>query len=460
MELFAVFSSPQTYTVQTAAAQPLGSLNQAFVDRLVDGVSSFLLGGRAWAVLRVQHDDRRVVVEPAPRGRQPTWGGFLPQFLGFDVSQRILSILLSDERYPYLDDAAWAVVAEHRGSMLEVIDSQRGGIEFDDGEVRWWTFAGGRINATLRYALEAIGGDWKVIPDNFLIKVRGEDIDERRFREALAKLAEPEFWENQRLWADVAESLPSYRLSKFQPLMPPWVEREVVAGYLLDVGGAWRWLSGLDTSLPRVPDGVRAPTRADAERVARLEAPATELPPLRRQEDRPLLWVRTVPELEAAVAVLTSEPIVGLDVETTLTNRALCLVQVAGREVTYLIDALELTDLEPLGALLSSAQTTKLIHYASFEREVLGRHGFTLEAVVDTREVSRRLRSTAGGHSLREVCSRELGMELDKREQAGDWARRPLSDSQVTYAALDAEVLLRFHEQFERLASADAGATP
>jgi AAA+ ATPase superfamily predicted ATPase len=46
------------------------------------------------------------------------------------------------------------------------------------------------------------------------------------------------------LWTEVAESLPSYRLSKFQPLMPPWVEREVVAGYLLDVDGAKRWLAG------------------------------------------------------------------------------------------------------------------------------------------------------------------------------------------------------------------------
>lgn len=239
MELFAVFSSPQTYTVQTASGQPLGSLNQAFVDRLVDGVSSFLLGGRPWAVLRVQHNDRHVIVETAPRGRQPTWGGFLPQFLGFDVCQRILAVLLSDERYPYLDDAASAVLTEYRASMREVLDSQRGGIEFDDEEIRWWTFAGGRINATLRYALEAIGEDWKVIPDNFLIKIRG-DIDRRRFRDALAKLAEPEFWENDRLWAEVAESLPSYRLSKFQPLMSPWVEREVVASYLLDVGGAWR----------------------------------------------------------------------------------------------------------------------------------------------------------------------------------------------------------------------------
>lgn len=128
--------------------------------------------------------------------------------------------------------------------MRQVVDSQRGGIEVRDGEVRWWTFAGGRINATLRYALEAVGGDWKVIADNFLIKVRGEDLNERRFADARAKLAEPEFWDNERLWAEVAEALPTYRLSKFQPLMPQWVEREVIAAYLLDVGGAQRWLSG------------------------------------------------------------------------------------------------------------------------------------------------------------------------------------------------------------------------
>jgi ATP-dependent Lhr-like helicase len=449
MELFAVFSSPQTYTVETAVGRPLGSLNQAFVDRLVEGISSFLLGGRAWAVIQVRHDDRRVIVETAPRGRQPTWGGFLPQFLGFDLCQRILSVLLSDARYSYLDDAAWTVLARHRESMRESIGSQRGGVEFDDGEIRWWTFAGGRINATLRYALEAVGGDWKVIPDNFFLKIRGEDVDRQRFRDVLAKLAEPEFWEADRLWAKVAESLPNYRLSKFQPLMPPWVEREVIASYLLDVGGAWRWLSGLETSLPRLPDGIRTFTSGDAERVGQTREAIAEMPPLRRETDRPLIWVRTLPELEALVAALMSEPVVGLDVETTLANRVLSLIQVAGREATYLIDALELPDLEPLGRLLASTGTKKLIHYASFEREVLGRHGLALKSVLDMRDVSRQIRPTAKGHSLREVCARELGVELNKREQTGDWSRRPLTESQITYAALDAEVLLRLHAHFE-----------
>ncbi|OIP37519.1 MAG: DEAD/DEAH box helicase [Deltaproteobacteria bacterium CG2_30_63_29] len=460
MELFAVFSSPQTYTV-LKAGQPLGTLSQGFVDRLVEGVSAFLLGGRAWAVLRVQHSDRTVLVEAAPRGRQPTWGGFLPQFLGFDLCQQIRSTLLSDVVFPYLEPAAAAVLAEQRATLHDILAAQAG-VEVCDDELRWWTFAGGRINATLRYALEAVGGDWKVIPDNFLIKVRGEGLDGPRFAEACARLADLEFWENPRLWADVAESLPTYRLSKFQPLMPPWIEREVVGSTLLDVAGAWRWLSGSATDLARVPAGVFALTADDRAHAAGAadrkpepleEDEVSDLPSVVRDPARPLVWVRSEAELLAAAEALLAEPVIGLDVETTLANHSLCLIQIAGKGTTYLIDALEVPDLKALGELFSSPETTKLIHYAPFEREVLGRHGLTLEAVVDTREVSRRVHGAdaEGGHSLKAVCARELGLHLDKRQQVGDWTRRPLDESQVTYAALDAEVLLVLHEHFERL---------
>lgn len=460
MELFAVFSSPQTYTVQTASDRPLGSLSQDFVDRLVDGVSSFLLGGRAWAVLQIRHDDRRVTVEPAPRGRQPTWGGFLPQFLGFGLCQRIRSVLRSDERYPYLDDHAWKVLSEQRDALRDVISPQRGSTEFDHEEIRWWTFAGGRVNTTLRHALEAVAEDWQVTSDNFLIKARGATADRDRFRDVLGRLREPEFWEDQHLWARVAESLPGYRLSKFQPLMPPWVEREVIASYLLDVGGTWRWLSGDDTSLPRLPESIRAVTAGDTELIAQLPETPRELSPVRRDEHRSIIWVRTSAQLTDAVIALTSEPVVGLDVETTLAKRALCLIQIAGREATYLIDALALPDLEPLRELFASGETAKLIHYAPFEREVLGRQGFTIDSVIDTRELSAQLRPTAKGHSLREVCARELGLLLDKSEQTGDWTRRPLTESQVTYAALDAEVLLRLFAHFEDVAPTPVAPRP
>ncbi len=243
MELYAVFSSPQSYTVQTLGGQPLGSLNQAFVDRLVDGVSCFLLGGRAWAVIQIRHVDRRVVVEPAPRGRQPTWGGFLPQFLGEVLSRRIREILTSDEPHGYLTPEAQAILAERREAFRGVLTPDRAGVELADGEIRWWTFAGGRINSTLRYGLGAILGGVQIIPDNFLLRLRGDGLGFGRFQTAIAEIGQRSFWEDEERWRGILDSLPGYRLSKFQPLMPPWVEREIIAAYLLDVAGTIRWLA-------------------------------------------------------------------------------------------------------------------------------------------------------------------------------------------------------------------------
>lgn len=249
-DLYSVFSSPQSYTVQTAAARPLGSLNQDFVDRLVDGVSCFLLSGRAWTVLRVQHDDRRVIVDAAPRGKQPTWGGFLPQFLGHTLCQRMLAVVAGDEDYPYLSPPAREVLTARRAEMAGVVEPEIGGIELDHEEIRWWTYAGGAINSTLRYALRYLQADWTITADNSLVRLRGDDVGGRAFGDALGALGHKGFWDNEKLWTEIAETFPSYRFSKFQTLMPPWIERETLAHYLLDILGTRAWLDR-SKGLPR-----------------------------------------------------------------------------------------------------------------------------------------------------------------------------------------------------------------
>jgi replicative superfamily II helicase len=70
-ELYAVFSSPVLYRVETETGRDLGSLDQDFADRLVEEMSSFLLGGRAWTVVRLDHKERTVVVREAPAARSP-----------------------------------------------------------------------------------------------------------------------------------------------------------------------------------------------------------------------------------------------------------------------------------------------------------------------------------------------------------------------------------------------------
>ncbi|MEX1368787.1 MAG: DEAD/DEAH box helicase [Nannocystaceae bacterium] len=463
MELYAVFSSPGSYAVQTTAGRALGTLSQGFVDRLVEQVSCFLLGGRPWSVSHIRHHDRRIVVQPAPRGKKPTWGGFLPSFLGFDLCQQILSVLTSSDAYAYLGPEAAEVLATERAAMEGITADPRSGIIVGSGEIRWWTYAGGRVNSTLRYALEAQAtsssraSSWKVVPDNFGLTLRGDDVTSAAFHERLDELLEPQMWDDEALWRNVADSLPSYRLSKFQPLMPPWVTREVVASYLLDVAGAWRWLSGASMSSTTTAEAASThlaePTPAE---LAALRPPEAVAPtPIPRSRMPPVRWVASDQALQRACERLRAEPCVGLDVETTIATHALCLVQLASRRETYLLDALELSDLQPLADLLGDPAVVKVIHNASFERTVLGRHGIEIDSVVDTLAVSRRLRGRTidGGHGLKSVCLRELDVEIDKTEQVSDWTQRPLSPSQLEYAALDAELLLRLYEHFERPAA-------
>lgn len=249
MELFAVFSSPKTYAVMTLTGQPVGSLTQDYVDRLVEDVSSFLLGGRPWAVNQINHDDRRIFVVPSTMGRQPTWGGFLPQFLGYDLCQQVLRVLTSNEDYAYLENQSREVLREERQNLGSILTPRSGGIDGDTHELRWWTFAGGRINSTLRYALAFLEPTWTFTPDNYAIKIRGDSPTSAWLGEAITQIATDDFWTNEDLHTSITAAIPNYRLTKFQPLMPHWVEREVLQRHLLDSRGSRSWLAGVEAAI-------------------------------------------------------------------------------------------------------------------------------------------------------------------------------------------------------------------
>lgn len=175
------------------------------------------------------------------------WTGLLPEGAVLRrTAQALLEVItLSRQALLLVTYAAYdlKVVAERRAAFSGILTPGRGGLELDTDELRWWTFAGGRINATLRHALQTLEPRWKIIPDNLVLKIRGDDLRPQDFDAALARLRAPDLWEDKAFWDEVAGSLPGYRLSKFQPFMPPWVEREVLSAYLLDVTGAWSWVS-------------------------------------------------------------------------------------------------------------------------------------------------------------------------------------------------------------------------
>jgi ribonuclease D len=151
-------------------------------------------------------------------------------------------------------------------------------------------------------------------------------------------------------------------------------------------------------------------------------------------------------------AQLETRNFITLDVETTLFDRDLCLIQVGTDDLNAVIDARAPIDLEPLARIFESPKVVKVIHNATFERSVLQRVNIALANVFDTLAASRRIRGKQpGGHSLAAVCRRELDKVIDKAQQVSDWTRRPLSAEQLAYAALDVEVLVPLYLLFSSI---------
>lgn len=447
-ELYAVFSSPQYYRVVGPNGADIGSLEQNFVDNLVEEMTSFLLGGRAWLVQVIDHKQRTVGVRPSPRGKQPSWGGFVPKMLGFEVCQRIKQLLCETVEYPYLSESAAAALRSYREDFAALL--QRGNaIQIAADGVRWWTYAGGRINQTLRYAIAEVTG-WKVVSDNFRLRFEGDGVSQAAVVKAIEALAVPSFWEDDKLWQRIVARIPPYRFSKFQAALPPRFELELLGRYLLDLDGARRFILGDHAASPstRVADLLRRVISSFP-----VAAPGPQPPALEAaQPTRAIRVITTDAELSALCTDLASRRVVALDVETTLFDRDLCLIQVGVEDYNAVIDARAPIDLEPLARIFESPSIVKVIHNATFERSVLQRANIGLANVFDTLAASRRIRGPLnGGHSLAAVCRRELDKVLDKTQQTSDWTRRPLTDAQLAYAALDVEVLVQLYGVFSKV---------
>ena len=147
---------------------------------------------------------------------------------------------------------------------------------------------------------------------------------------------------------------------------------------------------------------------------------------------------------------MSGAPFIGLDTETTGLDphtARLRLLQLATPTHSFIVDVFQtpVVALQPLLALLTAPQPIKVAHNAKFEAKFLLKHcGIILNGIFDTYLASQLI--AAGDesvrHSLASVAQRWLGYSLDKEEQRSDWSSSTLSESQLDYAARDAQVLL------------------
>ena len=166
-------------------------------------------------------------------------------------------------------------------------------------------------------------------------------------------------------------------------------------------------------------------------------------------EYSPPIMITDSAALEKAALRWQEIDVIALDTEFIRTDTfypILALIQLCDGETTWLVDPLALPEPKGLIELLANPKVVKVLHSCSEDLETLAHSlGQLPDPLFDTQTAA----AYCGlGFSVgyRGVVKELAGVELDKHETRSDWLQRPLSDSQLSYAAEDVHYLLPVYE--------------
>jgi len=172
-------------------------------------------------------------------------------------------------------------------------------------------------------------------------------------------------------------------------------------------------------------------------------------------------WIDDPASLRARLPAAPAR--VGLDTEFIRERTfwpQLALVQIAierddGIEV-LLVDPLAPGIAEALRPLLSDPGIVKVMHSASEDLVAFGHACSAVPTPLFDTQIAAALAGVGGGMGYQRLVQEQLDIALPKGETRSDWLRRPLSPTQLEYAADDVEHLFALHDRLSaRIAELD-----
>ncbi|WFM70162.1 ribonuclease D [Halomonas sp. CKK8] len=165
-------------------------------------------------------------------------------------------------------------------------------------------------------------------------------------------------------------------------------------------------------------------------------------------------WIDTPQALDAACAEVATADVIALDTEffrESTFHPVPALIQFTAGGPAFLVDPLEVACTEAFRRLLSSGPL-KLLHASSEDLEVFAHWaGVPVAPLVDT-QIAQSLLGEVPSMGYQRLVEYWVGETLPKDETRSDWLKRPLSETQRLYAALDVVYLLEvWHHQREAL---------
>ncbi|MFI6287477.1 DEAD/DEAH box helicase [Streptomyces sp. NPDC051018] len=188
IELTASFTAPPQFTVLSGRKE-IGQTDPSVLTEERPGPRRLLLAGRSWQVTFIDWGRRRVFVEPADGGGLAKWTGSSLAGLSHTLTRAMREVLLGADPPVSLTRRARACLTEWREDEAPGTAHPGGTLVTRvGGDVRWWTWAGYRANATLAATLPSIA-DPVQRPADCHLRLR-EDLTPELWRTALAAAGE------------------------------------------------------------------------------------------------------------------------------------------------------------------------------------------------------------------------------------------------------------------------------
>ncbi|MGW4505043.1 DEAD/DEAH box helicase [Streptomyces sp. NPDC004436] len=230
IELTASFTAPPQFTVLSGRTE-IGQTDPSVLTEERPGPRRLLLGGRSWQVTFIDWGRKRAFVEPAEGGGVAKWTGGGLAGLSYALTRSMRDVLLGADPPVSLTRRAEACLSEWREQDApQITDADCSLITRVGTDVRWWTWAGYRANATLAATLPSVSDPVQRPTDCYV-----------RLREDLT----PGMWQVARANADGGNALVLPDVDhravhglKFSAALPQRLAVATVAARLADFDGA------------------------------------------------------------------------------------------------------------------------------------------------------------------------------------------------------------------------------
>ena len=151
--------------------------------------------------------------------------------------------------------------------------------------------------------------------------------------------------------------------------------------------------------------------------------------------------ITTTAALNAACERLSKHPFVTVDTEflreTTFWPK-LCVVQLASTDEAVVIDSLaDGLDLAAFFTLMNNEKVVKVFHAARQDIEIVWHRAKIIPHPIFDSQVAAMVLGYGDSISYDQLVQRTTGGQIDKSSRFTDWARRPLTQQQITYAVAD-----------------------